>query len=146
MDFKINELDVNTPPMGLKDEIVHDKPNIIVKSNEIRLKWVKGVVSIVSVFIIPQEPDKDPGAVKKLVGPNTFQGGDCLKENTKNCVYDESMITKIKCDGSMVKIGSKASNKNIACLYKCVDAKFDTIDECNKQLPETLKCLKKDNK
>jgi len=144
MDFKINEVEVQTPPMGLKDEIIHDKPNIVVKSNEIRLTWVKGVVSIVSVFVIPQEPEKDHGAVKKTVAPNTFKGGDCLKENTKNCVFDESLLTKVKCDGVMVKISSKASNKDIACMYKCVDAKFDNIEDCNKNLPETLKCLKKD--
>lgn len=116
MDFDINEVKVSTAPMGVQDEIVHDKPNIAVKNKEIRLKWVAGVVSLISLEIIPQAEEEDTGAVRKQVAPNTFKGGDCLKTNTKNCLYDESQLTKIKCEGAMVKIGAKATNKDLACM------------------------------
>lgn len=86
MDFMLNEIEVKTDPMNIKDEIIHDKPNVIVKSGEVRLKWVAGVVSLISVELTPIQDAADPGAVKKTIAPNTFKGGDCLKEATKNCV------------------------------------------------------------
>jgi len=39
-----------------------------------------------------------------------------MSGNTKNCLFDESQLTKIKCDGVMVKIGAKATNKEAACM------------------------------
>lgn len=42
MNFKINEVDIKSPPMSIKDEIVHDKPNINVSTGEVRLKFQSG--------------------------------------------------------------------------------------------------------
>lgn len=116
MDFMINETEVTTAPMSIKDEIIHDKPNQNVKNGEIRLKWLKGIVSIVEVDIMPVQEAADPGAVRITVAPNTFKGGDCLKNNTKNCIFDESKLSSVKCEGIMVKIGANASNKQLACM------------------------------
>lgn len=116
MNFMINEIKVDTKAMRIKDEIVHDKPNINVTTGEIRLKWIKGTVSIISITLTPQNEPADAGAVRKEVSKNTFMGGDCLKGNSKNCLFDESQLTKIKCDGVMVKIGSKAKDKSMACM------------------------------
>lgn len=146
MDFMLNEIAITTSPLSIKDEIIHDKPNVNVTNGEIRLKWVKGTVSILSVQIIPQAEAADAGAVRKEISTNTFMGGDCMKGNSKNCVFDENQLTAIKCDGVMVKIGSKAQNKAIACMYKCVDSTFDSMEDCNKFVPETLRCAKKNTK
>lgn len=116
MDFMLNEVAITTAPMSIKDEIIHDKPNLNVTTGEIRLKWVKGVVSLISITIIAQQEPADAGAVRKEVFRNTFMGGDCMKGNTKNCLFDESQLTKIKCDGMMVKISAKATNKAMACM------------------------------
>jgi len=146
MDFMINEVEITTPPLGIPDEIIHDKPNFAVKSGEIRLSWKKGIVSISQISITPQEAKPDTGAVKKEVDPGTFIGGDCLKENTKNCLFDESQLTSIKCKGVLVKIGATAPNKDMACKFKCIDATFESDEACKKDCPSTLKCLKKDVK
>jgi len=71
MDFMINEVEINTSPMHIENEIIHDKPNINVTTGEIRLKWKHGVVSIVSIEIIAQNDAPDPGAVRKEVSKNT---------------------------------------------------------------------------
>lgn len=143
MDFYINEVEVKSEPLSIKDELIHDKPNINVTTGEIRIKWIRGVVSLVLIEIMSQNEAADPGAIKKTLAPNTFEGGDCLKGNPKNCVFSENQLTTVKCTGIMVKIGSKASNKSLACMYKCVDSNFETMDECSKFVPETLKCVKK---
>lgn len=142
MDFMINEVPVKTEKMILNSEIVHDKPNINVTTKEIRLKWVAGVVSIISITITPQAAEAEAPAVRKEVYNNTFVGGDCMT-NTKNCVFNEAQLNGIKCDGVFVKIGAKATAKESACMFKCVDTSFATLEECNAQLPETLKCTKK---
>lgn len=116
MDFMLNEIKVETQPMGIADEIIHDKPNVNVTTGEIRLKWVKGVVSLIAIQLTAQAEPADTGAVRKEVFRNTFLGGDCMKGNTKNCLFDESQLTKIKCEGAMVKIGAKATNKDLACM------------------------------
>jgi len=71
MNFMLNELLVETQPLGINDEIIHDKPNVNVTTGEIRLKWVKGTVSIVSIQITVQPGAPDAGAVRKEVAPNT---------------------------------------------------------------------------
>lgn len=115
MNFDINEISIVTEAMGLQDEIIHDKPNINVGTGEIRLKWRKGTVSIVQVTITPQNEPEDPGAVRKEIGKNNFKGGDCMKGNTKNCLFYDSQIAKLKCDGIFVKIDAKAP-KDLACM------------------------------
>lgn len=131
MELKLNEIELKTE-LGLNDEIILDKPNINVTESELRIKRLSGKVSLIGVEIIGQNEAADPGAVRKEVSKNTFMGGDCLKGNSKNCLFDESQLTKIKCDGIMVKIGSKAQNKAMACMYKCVDSSFENNDECTK--------------
>lgn len=116
MNFMLNDQLIETEPLSLRDEIIHDKPNVNVTTGEIRLKWIKGTVSLISIQIIAIPGAADNGAIRKEIAPNTFMGGDCASGNTKNCVYDESGLTKTKCDGVMVKIGAKATNKAIACM------------------------------
>lgn len=55
-----------------------------------------------------------------------------MKGNTKNCIYTMKQIPKMKCDGKMVHIGAKAQNKQMACMYKCVDASFASKRECER--------------
>lgn len=115
MDFMINDMLVTTAPLGVRDEMVHDKKNVKITTSEIRLKWIKGIVSFSSIEIIPQQDVADVGAVKKEVFKNTFIGGDCLKDG-KNCLFDETQLTLVKCDGVFVKIGAKATVRDMACL------------------------------
>jgi len=42
-------------------------------------------------------------------------GGDCMV-NTKNCIFDESQLINVKCDGIFVKIGAKAQARETACM------------------------------
>jgi len=115
MDFMMNDTEVKTEPMGLPDEMIHDKPNFSVTKQELRLKWKEGVVSLVLVELVPMPGDADNGAVKTEVEPNNFIGGDCMK-NSKNCMFSESIMDQVNCDGVMVKIGAKAKNRKMACL------------------------------
>lgn len=45
----------------------------------------------------------------------------------------------------MIKIPASASNKELACKYKCVDSKFDTKNDCDEFAPEKTVCKKKSN-
>jgi len=36
--------------------------------------------------------------------------------NPKNCIFDESQIANINCDGVLVKIGAKAQARETACM------------------------------
>lgn len=47
MNFMLNDLEVDTPPIGLSEEIVHDKTNINVTTKELRLKWKEGMLSLI---------------------------------------------------------------------------------------------------
>lgn len=142
MDFKINGQLVTTAPMNVKSRITHDKPNINVTTGEIRLTHVKGKVSIVSISIIAQGESEPHSAARKEVAKNTFSGGDCSK-NTKNCIFDEAMMSAVKCDGQFVKIGARAVNKQLACRWKCVEKSYKTVEECDNFRTETLTCCKK---
>lgn len=138
MEFKINEVEVKTE-LEYQNAITIDKPNINVKSKEIRIKYISGTVSITHITITPQKKKAEIGVIKKEVAKNTYEEGDCLS-NTMNCVFSENQLKDIKCSGVLVKISAKASNKNLACKYKCMKKVFDSKEECADQCPETLKC------
>lgn len=116
MDFMLNETKITTPPMSISSQIKHDKPNQNVTNGEIKLTRLSGDISLIDIEIISKNEPADPGATRKEVGKNTFIGGDCMSNNTKNCIFDEAQLSKIKCDGNMIKIPANATNKNLACM------------------------------
>lgn len=71
MDFMLNEFKITTEPLSIADEMIHDKPNISVSSNEIRIKWIAGSLSLVSITITPQPKTNEPGAIREEVAKNT---------------------------------------------------------------------------
>jgi len=71
MNFKLNDIVVNSDPMGLTGEIVHDIPNLNVNSKELRLHYLAGMVSIISMSITPQATPAVLPAVRKEVFRNT---------------------------------------------------------------------------
>lgn len=63
---------------------------------------------------MPQETPADMGT-KIEIEPFNYIGGDCIK-NPKNCLFNETVMNEVKCDGVMVKIGAKATNRLMACM------------------------------
>jgi len=37
-------------------------------------------------------------------------------DNSKNCIFDETQLIKVTCDGIFVKIGAKAQARETACM------------------------------
>lgn len=81
--------------------------------------------------------------MRKTVYKNTYIGGDCTKGNSKNCLFDDAQVSDVKCDGVMIKIPASATNKDLACKWKCVDSKYDNKNECSDFAPEKTICKKK---
>mmetsp|Transcript_36492 Transcript_36492/g.79515 ORF Transcript_36492/g.79515 Transcript_36492/m.79515 type:complete len:221 (+) Transcript_36492:174-836(+) len=142
MQFRINEVEIDTEPMPISGEIIHDKTNINVTTGKIQLTWVAGSVSLVSIEIAAQQTPSAGSAVKKEVARGTFLGGDC-NDNSLNCLFDEAQLTTVKCDGIFVKIGSKVSVPEMACRFKCVPKDFATMEECDDAKMETTVCISK---
>jgi hypothetical protein len=71
MNFKLNEILVNSDPMGLTGEIVHDKPNVNVNSKELRISYIEGMVSLISITISSQSTPAELPAIRKEVFKNT---------------------------------------------------------------------------
>jgi len=106
--------------MGIDDEIVIDNPNLGVSNREIRLTWIKGDVSLISLSIIAQNPKKEIGGPRVEISRNSWIGPSCFEE-PMNCIFAENEVNDVKnCPGTFVKIGGKAQNKNIACMSKCI--------------------------
>jgi len=141
--LKINDELHEPAPMALDDEIVLDNPNLGVTNREIRIRWAKGTINISEVEIIPQNPPLAKGGPRLEVGRNTWGGASCF-ESPLNCVFSDGDMKDVKnCSGKFVKIGGKASNKDIACMNKCINAEYEFEDKCLLYCPETLECVKK---
>jgi hypothetical protein len=142
--LKINDEEHKLEPMTLEDEITVDQPNLGVKHREIRVKWMKGEINMSDITIIPINPDVQKSGPKTEIGRNSFEGASCF-EDPLNCVFTDAETKDItSCPGKFVKIMGTAINKNIACMNKCIENKYDSEEKCNLFCPETLMC--KDDK
>lgn len=130
IELKINDKVHNTGPMAMDDEITIDQPNLGVKDREIRISWVKGIINISEVEIIPINPDIPKGGPKTEIGRNTWEGAVCF-EDPLNCAFSDAEVKDItNCPGKFVKILGSAQNKKIACMNKCIENKYKTDELC----------------
>lgn len=137
----INENSHKQDDMTIDDEIVIDNPNLGVTNREIRIRWVKGTINISELEIIPQNPPLKKGGPKIDLGNNNYAGAPCF-EFSINCVFSDRELKDVMSCPKWVKIGGKATNKNIACMNKCIESSYDDQTTCNLYCPETLSCKK----
>lgn len=128
--MKINEELHEPEGMTLDDEITIDQPNLKVKNREIRVTWVKGDINMSEIEIIPINPPMQKGGPRTEIGRNTWTGAACF-ENPLHCAFSDAETKEVtNCPGSFVKIKGNASNKNIACMNKCVAASYASEAQC----------------
>lgn len=119
MKFTLNNELQEPTPLAVHDQLILDKPFVLVNESEIRLKWVEGYVSLIWIEIVPLNAPPENAGQTVEYSSRSKVGANCFKEPL-NCLFTERELQGISCPGKLVKILGNAKDKRLACMNKCV--------------------------
>jgi len=121
------EIDVNGEVVKVKfaqlsDIFRVDIPDLQVKTEEIRIKRVKGRISLISINIIPLPDDNGAATKEEVTAAKTKTFIGCpFKDDVTNCAYNEKDVPLVQgCIGMFKKLDYDDDPK-VRCLMKCTD-------------------------
>jgi len=90
---------------NIKDIFKADIPKVKNDLKEIRIKRLKGRISMISFIIIPIPDEKTIGAKEEIKSAKNKTFINCpFKDDIVNCAYQEKDISKVDCLGIIVKL------------------------------------------
>ena len=78
-EFDLNNNLMQPAPLSTTDQIILDKPFLLVNEKEIRLKWVNGWVSLIWIEIVPLNAPPEKGGPTTYLANNSKMGANCFK-------------------------------------------------------------------
>ena len=80
MKFTLNNELQEPTPLVVHDQLILDKPFVLVNESEIRLKWVEGYVSLIWIEIVPLNAPPENAGQTVEYSSRSKVGANCFKE------------------------------------------------------------------
>lgn len=110
--------------VDIKEIFKADIPKLKVDKEEIRIKRIKGRISMTSIVIIPIPEEAKDSTREKIAAAKTETFIGCPftadVESTVNCAYHEKDVAKVDCPGIVERLDPDDAPE-VRCMMKCTD-------------------------